>query len=109
MLSEIVPVKRNGSCRTTPKRLAEFLQVLLAHVHAVHEDAAALNVVEAHHQAGDGGLACAGVADDGHGLVGFDDEADAAEDPFNVSVGAEVFVGCSRRCGRVVRRRVSDR
>ena len=43
-----------------------------------------MDVVEAHHQAGDGGLAGAGVADDGCGLVGIDDEADAAEDPFDV-------------------------
>ena len=73
--------------------LAKFVQILLAHVDAVDQNAAALDVVEAHHQAGDGGLARAGVADDGGGLVRLDDEADAAEDPFDVGEGAEVFVG----------------
>ncbi len=68
-------------------------EVLFADVDAVDQDAAALDVVEAHHQAGDGGLAGAGVADDGGGLVGFDDEADAAEYPFDVGEGAEIFVG----------------
>ena len=51
MLSAMVPVKRNGSCRTTPKRRRSCVEVLLADVDAVDQDAAALDVVEAHHQA----------------------------------------------------------
>ncbi len=73
--------------------LAEFLQILFADVDTVDKDGAALDVVEAHHQAGDGGFACAGVADDGCSLVGFDDEADAAKNPLDVGEGAKVFVG----------------
>ena len=83
----MVPVKRNGSCRTTPKRWRRAVEILLAHVDAVDEHLAALDVVEAHHQASDGGLAGAGVADDGGGLVGLDGEGDAAEDPFDVGEG----------------------
>ena len=69
MFSAMVPVKRNGSCRTTPKRLAQCGEILLAHVDAIDEDLTALDVVEAHHQRGEGGFAGAGVADDGGGLV----------------------------------------
>src|ERR1700721_106866 len=68
--------------------VAKDLQVVLAHVHAVNQDAAALNVIEAHHQAGNGCLARAGVADNGGGLVRLDSKADAAEDPFDVGEGA---------------------
>ena len=93
MLSAMVPVKRKGSCRTTPKRRRRVVQVLLADVDAVDEDAAALDVVEAHHQAGDGGLAGAGVADDGGGLVGLDGEADAARIHSMSAIGAQVVVG----------------
>ena len=74
--------------------LAKELEVLLAHVDTVDKNAAALDVVEAHHQAGDGGLAGAGVADDGGGLIGFDGEADAHEDPFDVGVAAKFGVSC---------------
>ena len=82
---------------------AQRVQVLLAHVHAVHQDLPALDVVEAHHQRGDGGLAGAGVADDGGGLVRLDDEADAAQDPLDAvevvrarSVGGRTKAVCSR-------------
>ena len=84
MFSAMVPVKRNGSCRTTPKWLAECGQILLAHIDAIDEDAAALHVVEAHHQAGDGGFAGAGVADDGGGLAGLDGEGDVVQNPLDV-------------------------
>ena len=63
---------------------AECVEVLVADVDAVDEDLAVLDVVEAHHQRDDGGLAGAGVADDGGGFAGGDGEGDAAEDPFDV-------------------------
>ena len=49
---------------------AKRSEVLVADVDAVDQDLAALHVVEAHHQRGDGGLAGAGVADDGGGFSG---------------------------------------
>ena len=96
MLSAIVPVKRNGSCRTTAKRRRSACEILLAHIDAIDENAASLNVVEAHHQADDGGLARAGMADDGGGLVGLDGEADAAEDPLDVGIAAQFVVELRR-------------
>ena len=46
---------------------AQLLLRHLAHVHAVHQDAAAVDVVEARNQVDQGGLARAGAADDrGH-------------------------------------------
>ena len=85
--------EEEGVLQDDAEALAEGFEVLLADVDAVDEDAAALDVVEAHHEADDGGLACAGVAYDGGGLVGFDGEGDPAENPLDVGVGAEVFVG----------------
>ncbi len=55
----------------------------MADVDAVDEDLAGLDVVEAHHQGGDGGFAGSGVADDGGGFAGGDGEGDAAEDPLD--------------------------
>jgi hypothetical protein len=72
---------------------AEGGEVLVSDVDAVDEDLAVLDVVEAHHQGDDGGLAGSGVADDGGGFSGGDGEGDAAEDPFDVGVGNEV-AGC---------------
>ncbi len=74
---------------------AEGGEVLVADVDAIDEDLAVLDVVEAHHQRGDGGLAGAGVADDGGGLAGGDGEGDAAEDPFDCRIEG------TRQCVRV--------
>ena len=53
-------------------------------IDAIDEDAAALDIVEAHHQADDGGLARAGVADDGRGLDRCSmTEGDVAKDPLD--------------------------
>ena len=64
--------------------MAERVEVLTSDVDAVDEDLAALDIVEAHHECGDGGLAGAGVADDGGGFVGVDGEGDTAENPLDV-------------------------
>src|ERR1700749_4115589 len=73
--------------------LAQCGQIVHSHVDAVDQDLAALHIVEAHHERDDGGLAGAGVANDGGGLVGLDDEGDTAEDPFDAD-GFEVFGRC---------------
>src|ERR1700727_1010434 len=49
--------------------LAKRGELVLAHVDAIDEYLATLYIVEAHHERDDGGLARAGVADDGGGLV----------------------------------------
>ena len=98
--------EEEGVLQDDAEALAQRVEVLLADVDAVDEDAAALDVVEAHHQAGDGGLAGAGVADDGGGLVGLDDEGDAAEDPFDVGDRCGGLRRWRWRCGRAVPRRV---
>ena len=84
----MVPEKRKGSCKDDAEALAEGVEVLVADVDAVDEDLAALDVVEAHHEGGDGGFAGAGVADDGGGFVGLDGEGDVAEDPLDGGVPA---------------------
>jgi len=76
--------EEEGVLQDDSEAAAEGGEVLLADVDTVDEDRASLNVVEAHHQAGDGGLARAGVADDGGGLVGLDGEGDSAKDPLDV-------------------------
>jgi len=63
---------------------AKQVEVLIADIDAVDEHGAGLDIVKAHHERGDGGLAGAGVADDGGGLVGRDGEGDAAENPFDI-------------------------
>ncbi len=85
--------EEEGILQDDTEALTEFFQILLADVYAIDEDGAALDVVEAHHEAGDGGLSCSGVADDGGGLVGLYGEADAAKDPFDVGEGVEIFFG----------------
>jgi hypothetical protein len=67
--------------------LAQGLQVPLAHVHAVEQYRAALHVVEAHEEVGDGRLARAGVADERDRLAGLDREGDALENPLVLLVG----------------------
>ena len=70
---------------------AEGGEVLFADVDAVDENLAVLDVVEAHHEGDDGGLAGSGVADDGGGFAGGDGEGDAAEDPFDVGENGVVL------------------
>ena len=59
--------------------------VRVADIDSIDKDLAALDVIEAHHECGDGGLACAGMADDGGGGVGLDRKTDIAENPFDVA------------------------
>ncbi len=75
--------EEEGVLEDDAEALAESVEILLTDVDAVDEDIAVLDVVEAHHQGGDGGFAGAGVADDGGGLARGDAEGDAAEDPLD--------------------------
>ena len=86
MLPPIVPVKRNGSCNTTPKRRAEIGEVHLFDIDSIDADRAFLHVVEAEQQGNQRGLAGAGVADDSDGFSGFDGEADVAQHPVGLSI-----------------------
>ena len=63
-----------------------------AHVDAIDQDAAALDVIEAHHERGDGGLPGTGMAHDGRGLVGRDGERDASQDPLDAAIRRKLFV-----------------
>ncbi len=89
--------EEEGILKDDAEALAERGEVLLADVDAIDEHLAVLDVVEAHHEGGDGGLAGAGVADDGGGLAGFDGEGDAAEDPLD---GGSVVVRHGVEFGR---------
>jgi len=75
--------EEEGILQDDAEAAAEGEEVLLADVDAVDEDLAKLDVVEAHHERGEGGFAGTGVADDGGGLVGVDGEGDVAENPFD--------------------------
>ena len=83
MFSAMVPVKRNGSCSTTPKCCRNFVRSCRRTSTSSISTWPLLHIVEAHHQRNDGGLAGAGVADNRGRLVRFDGEADAFQDPFN--------------------------
>ncbi len=91
MLPSTVPQNRNGSCKHDAEAAAQVVEVHVFDIDAVDADGALLHVVEAHQERDQGGLARAGVADDGDGLAGFEREADVAQDP----------VGCG---GHFVRR-----
>ncbi len=69
--------------------LAERVQIVLAQVDAVDQNLAGGDVVEAHHQAGEGGFAGAGVAYDGDRLAGLDGEGDVFQNPFDAGDGGE--------------------
>ena len=69
----------------------EMEQILVANVDSVNENLARLDIVEAHHEGGDGGLAGSGVSYDGGGFVGGDGEGNSAEDPFDVGEGRGEF------------------
>ena len=59
----------------------QFLQIPLPHIHAVHQNLAALHVVEAQQEARERGLAGAGVADYCDGLARLDRQLNVPEDP----------------------------
>ena len=69
MLSATVPEKSTAFCGTKPILRAQVLLRHLAHVHAVHQHAAAVDVVEARDQADQRRLARAGAADDRRDLA----------------------------------------
>ncbi len=73
--------------------LAQSRQILLAEIDAVDENLAGGDIVEAHHEAGEGGFSRTGVADDGYGLAGLNGEGNIFENPLDVFDGGQ--------CGRV--------
>ena len=93
----MVPVKRNGSCRTTAKCWRSAVRSCSRRSTPSTQDLAGGDVVEAHHQAGEGGFACAGVADDGDGLAGLDGEGDVFENPLDVGEMRQVCASGWRR------------
>ena len=60
---------------------ADLLAAHFADIHAVNADGALLDVVVAPDEVEDGGLACAGRADEGHLLAGLNDEGHVPEHP----------------------------
>ena len=75
-----------------PNWRRKSVHVELADVDAVEQNLAALDFVEAQQELNRGGLAGAGVADDGDGLAGLDVEGDVAQDPvFVLGIGAAVI------------------
>src|SRR6266705_2493591 len=77
--------EEKGVLQNDAEMAAEILEVEAANVHTVEKDFAALNIVETQKMLDDGGLAGAGVADDGEGLPGSNAEGNVAEHP--------VFIG----------------
>ena len=69
----------------------EIEEILVANVYSVNKDLARLDIVKAHHEGGDGGLAGSGVSYDGGGFVGGDGEGNSAKDPFDVGEGRGEF------------------
>jgi hypothetical protein len=63
--------------------LAQRGQILIAQVHAVQQNLARRHVVEAHHQAGQRGLARARVAHNGHRLSRLNGEAHVLQNPLD--------------------------
>ena len=84
--------------------LAELGEIVLAQVDAVDQNLAGGHLVEAHHQADEGGLAGAGVAHDGHRLARLDGEGDVLQNPFDAGDGGQIGSG---RFGCFERTRIS--
>lgn len=63
---------------------AEGDEVVLAQIDAVDQDGASSHVVETHHETGESGFACAGVANDGDGFTGLDGEGDIFQYPLYI-------------------------
>ena len=80
MFSAIEAEKRKGSCVTTPMWPAQIVELEVAHVVTVDEDAAAADVVEARHEVGERGLAASRVSDERDGATGGDLEVHVLED-----------------------------
>src|ERR1700730_13117674 len=66
--------------------LSQRLQVPIAHVNAVQQDATFLYIVETHQQVRDGGLAGPGVTDQRYGLPGRDSERNIFQNPVVVFI-----------------------
>ncbi len=82
-----------------PEMAAQLGHILFAHIDAIDQNAAALDLVEAHHQADDGGFAGAGVADDRRCLVGLDHERHVFQNPLHLGDGSEDLLRCPRPAG----------
>ena len=65
----------------------QLFEIEIANIDSADADAAALHFIEAQQQAGERGLARAGVAHHRDGLAGLDAEADVAQHPVFVFVG----------------------
>ena len=76
-------------------------EIEFAEIDAIEADGSGGDVVEAHHQAGQGGFAGAGVTDDGDGLAGLDGEGDVFQDPLDVGESGE-FLRAFGRIGDAV-------
>ena len=75
------PAEEEGVLQDDAELAPQLGDILFAYIHAIDQHAAALNLVEAHHQADDGGLAGAGVAHDRRGLIGLDHERHIFQNP----------------------------
>src|SRR5882762_2394700 len=73
--------EKKGILKDDAELAAQILELDEANVFAIKEDLTALDVVEAQQQGDQGGLAGAGVADDGESLAGLDAEGNISEDP----------------------------
>ena len=63
------------------EKVPQILEIDFANVHAIEQNLAALNIVEAQQELDDGGLAGAGMADDGERMPGLDAEGNVAQNP----------------------------
>jgi hypothetical protein len=94
-VAQVVPdgrVEQVGLLRHDADRAAERGQRQVADVVAVELHAAGVDVVQARHEVGGGGLACAARPDEGHQRTGGHVEADAVQRPRPVGVVPEADV-----------------
>src|SRR6185437_11806190 len=90
-----VPGEEERILKYDAEPAAQIEEILFAHVDTIDEDPAPLHVVKTHHQRGERGLACTGVADDGSGLVGMDHKAHVTQDPLDMGkIALRIGRGC---------------
>src|SRR5579884_384781 len=87
------PGKEERVLQNNAEALAQLLQIMLADVYTINQNASMLDIIEAHHQADAGGLAGPGMSDDGRRLVRLDGKRHAAQDPFDVLHRGKVSAG----------------
>ena len=74
-----------------PEIAPQLRDIMFADIHSIDQDISALNLVEAHHQPDDGGLAGAGVTYNRRCLVRLDGERYILENPLHFGCGGEKF------------------